>query len=93
MFNPITYRKGDFWPGPSPPNLVTFSFYLLDTFNQLTRGVAAVVFELRRLENRIYDFLLFCLKTMEIQRGGGYNFVMFSGIKHDLFQLLLESGG
>ena len=39
---------------------------------------------------------LFCLKTMEMQRGRGYNFVpgkMFSGIKSDFFEVLLDSRG
>ena len=44
--------------------------------------MAAVVFEMRRLEKLNIQIFLFCFKTMEMQRG--YKFVsgkMFSGIK------------
>ena len=61
----------------APPNLVTSCFYLSDTFwNSFSkidspRGVAAVVFEMRRLEKFNIQFFLFPFKTMERQRGGG----------------------
>ena len=84
------------WLYLTPQNLVTFCFYLLDTFWQnfskidSPRGVAAVVFERRCLEklNIIYiQFFLFCFETMEMHTWG-YKFVsgeMFSGIKSDFF--------
>ena len=59
----------------SPPNLVTFCFYLLDTFWQnfskidSPGGVAAVVFEMRRLEKLNIRILLLRFKTMEMQKG------------------------
>ena len=67
--NNITYGGGGGLFGPdhqiinrnfetdlAPPNLVTFCFYLLDTFwqnfskNRFARGFAAVVFVMRHLE-------------------------------------------
>ena len=36
--------------------------------NRFSRGVAAVVFEMRRLEHLNIWFFLFCLKAMEMQR-------------------------
>ena len=54
--------------------------------------VAAVVFELKRLEKLSIRSSLFRVKTMEMQRG--YKSIpgkMFSGIKSDFCQVLLES--
>ena len=56
--------------------------------------VAAVVFEMRRLEKLNIRIFLFHFKTMEMQRG--YKFVpgkMFSGIKSDFSRVLLYSKG
>ena len=109
--NPITYGWGGLFARTirlstttlkrlylAPPNLVTFCFYLLDTFWQnfskidSPGGVAAVVFEMRRQEKLNLRNFCFCLKTMEMQRG--YNFVpekVFSDIKSDFCRVLLES--
>ena len=61
-----------------PPNLVTFYFYLLDTFCRILaklihQGVAAVVSEMRRLEKFSIRSFLLHFKTMEMQRG--YKFI------------------
>ena len=83
------------WLYLTPPNLVAFCFYLLDTFWQNFGkidspggGVAAVVFERRCLEKlNIYTNFLFCFKTMEMHTWGD-KFVsgeMFLGIKSDFF--------
>ena len=93
------------WLYLTPPNLVTFCFYLLDTFWQNFSkidspgrgegggGVAAVVFERRCLEKlNIYTNFLFCFKTMEMHTWG-YKFVsggMFSGIKSDFCRVLFD---
>ena len=69
LINPITYEgEGGFLAKTirlltitlkrhylSPPNFMTFSFHLLDTFGRVLaksihQGVAAVVFEMRRLQ-------------------------------------------
>ena len=76
------------------PNLVTFCFYLLDTFWQNFSeidhggggggGVAAVGFEMRRLEKLSIRSFFFPFKTMEMQKE--YKFIpgkIFSGIKSD----------
>ena len=73
------------WLHLTPPNLVGFCFYLLDTswqnFSKIDTpgwgggGVAAVVFERRCLEKfSIYTNFLFCFKTMEMHTWG-YKFV------------------
>ena len=51
----------------APPNLVTFNFYLLGTFqeNQFIGVVAAGVLQMGHLEELIF---LFHLKTREMQR-------------------------
>ena len=103
-FNPINSGEGGFLARTirsltitlkrlylAPPNLVTFCFYLLDTFWQILaksihQGVAAVVFEMRRLKNLSIRIFLFRFKTMKMQRGRGYKFVpgkMFSSTKSE----------
>ena len=63
------------WLYLAPPNFVTFCFYLLDTFWQNFSEidspgvVAAVVFEMRRLEKLKIRSFLFSFKTMEMQKG------------------------
>ena len=54
------------WLYQAPPNLVTFCFYLLDTSGRILgksihQGVAAVVFEMRRLEK--LNIRIFCFAS------------------------------
>ena len=59
-------------------------------------GVAAVVFEMKRLKKSNIQISLFRFKTMEMQKGGGYKFVpgkMFSGIKCEFSRVLLDFRG
>ena len=62
--------------------------------NRFTRGVAAGVFEMRRLEELNIRTFSFRFKTMKMQKR--YKFVpgkMFSGIKIDFSRVLLDSRG
>ena len=74
-----------------PPSLVTFSFYLSDTFWRNFSKIARFLQLFKKWEPSkylIFEFCCFSWKSWKWIGGGGYRFrpeKMFSGIKSDFF--------